>query len=59
MPRSEKVLGHKRDTHHPDHEVGEDGNPQSGQNEGEHEASLPARLGTVWDGKEQQQEQRP
>ncbi len=49
----------KRCTHHPDHVVGEDGDPDGGQDEGEHEVSLPARLGTVGDGEEQQQQQRP
>lgn len=46
-------------THHPDHKVGEDSNPDSGQNEGHHEVFLPARLGTVGDGEVQQQQQRP
>lgn len=46
-------------TYHPHHEVGEDGDPQSGQNEGQHEAFLPASFGTVWDGEVEQQEQRP
>lgn len=46
-------------THHPHHEVGEDGDPQSGQDEGQHEAFLPASFGTVRDGKIEQQEQRP
>lgn len=44
---------HTNYTHHPDHEVGEDGDPESGQKEGDHEVSLPARLGTVWDGEKQ------
>lgn len=47
------------DAHHPDHHIGEDGNPNSRQNEGEHEEPLPTRLSTVWDGEEQQEEQRP
>lgn len=46
-------------THHPHHEVGEDGDPQSGQDERQHEAFLPASFGTVGDGKIEQQEQRP
>lgn len=46
-------------THHPHHEVGEDGDPQSGQDEGQHEAVLPASFGTVRDGKIEQQQQRP
>lgn len=50
---------YKHHTHHPDHQVGEDSNPDGGQDEGGHEEFLPARLGTVWDGDEQQQEQRP
>lgn len=50
---------HFKCPHHPHHEVGEDGDPQSGQDEGQHEALLPASFGTVWDGKEEQQEQRP
>lgn len=50
---------HFKCTHHPHHEVGEDGDPQSGQDEGQHEALLPASFGTVWDGEEEQQEQRP
>lgn len=44
---------HTNYTHHPDHEVGEDGDPEGGQNEGEHEVFLPAGLGTVWDGEVQ------
>ena len=46
-------------THHPHHEVGEDGDPDGGEDEGEHEVLLPARFGTVGDGEEEQQEQRP
>lgn len=46
-------------TYHPHHEVGEDGDPQSGQDEGQHEAFLPASFGTVWDSKIEQQEQGP
>lgn len=52
-------MAYKYYTHHPDHKVGEDCNPDSRQDEREHEVFLPARLGTVWDRKEQQQEQRP
>lgn len=50
---------HAKRTHHPHHEVGEDGDPQSGQNEGQHEAFLPASFGTVGDGEIEQQEKRP
>lgn len=52
-------LGITGGTHHPHHEVGEDGDPQSGQDERQHEAFLPASFGTVGDGKIEQQEQRP
>lgn len=41
---------HKRYTHHPDHKVGEDGDPDGGEDEGDHEEFLPARFGTVRDG---------
>lgn len=58
QPRS-RSSQHFKPTHHPHHEVGEDGDPQSGQNEGQHEALLPASFGTVWDGEEEQEEQRP
>lgn len=46
-------------THHPDHDVGEASDPDGGGEEGDHEPSLPAPLGTVWDGEEEQQRQRP
>lgn len=46
-------------THHPHHEVGEDSDPDSGEDEGEHEVLLPAWLGTVGDGEEKQQQQGP
>lgn len=59
MPISSSYFPHNNSTHHPDHEVGEDGDPQGGEEEGQHEVFLPARLGTVGDGEEQQQEQRP
>lgn len=46
-------------TDHPDHDVGEAGDPDGGGEEGDHEPSLPAPLGTVGHGEEQKQGQRP
>lgn len=46
-------------SHHPDHEVGEDSDPDGRKEEGDHEELLPARLGTVGDGEEQEQQQGP
>lgn len=46
-------------THHPDHDVGQAGDPDGGGEEGDHEPSLPAALGTVGDGEEQEQGQGP
>lgn len=42
-------------TYHPHHEVGEQGNPESGQDECQHKALLPAWFAAVWNcGKEQE-----
>ena len=46
-------------THHPDHQVGEDGDPDGGEDEGKHEELLPTRFGAVWDGEEEEEEQWP
>lgn len=46
-------------SHHPDHDVGEGGDPQGGGSEGQHEAVVPARCGAVGDGEVEQQAQRP
>lgn len=46
-------------TDHPDHDVGEASDPEGGGEEGDHEPPLPAPLGTVGDGEEQKQGQRP
>lgn len=46
-------------SHHPDHDVGEGGDPQGGGSEGQHEPVFPARRGAVGDGEEQQQTKRP
>lgn len=46
-------------SHHPDHDVGEAGDPQGGGDEGEHEPVVPARLGAVGDGEVEQQAERP
>lgn len=43
-------------TYHPHHKVGEDGDPNGGEDEREHEKLLPARFGTVWDGEEEDQQ---
>ena len=43
-------------THHPDHQVGEDGDPEGGEDEGKHEELLPARFAAVWDGEEEDEE---
>lgn len=48
-----------RRTHHPDHHIGEDSDPNSGEEEGEHEELLPARLSTVRNREEQYQQQGP
>lgn len=42
--------------YHPDHEVGKDCNPYSGQKERQHKVFLPAGLRTVWDGKVEKQQ---
>lgn len=39
------------DSYHPDHDVGEAGNPQGGADEGQHKIVLPARWRAVGDGK--------
>lgn len=46
-------------SHHPDHDVGEGGDPQGGGGEGQHEPVVPAWRGTVGDGEVQQQAKRP
>lgn len=46
-------------SHHPNHDVGEASDPQGGEDEGQHEAVLPARRGAVRHGEVQQQAQRP
>lgn len=46
-------------SHHPDHDVGEEGNPQGGGGEGQHEPVVPGRRGAVGDGEVEQQRQRP
>lgn len=46
-------------TDHPDHDVRKASDPDSGGEEGDHEPSLPAPLGTVGHGEEQKQGQRP
>ena len=45
--------------YHPDHDVGEDSYPESGEEEGQHEEPLPARFGTVGHSEEEQEEQGP
>lgn len=46
-------------THHPDHDVRKPSNPDGGCEEGDHEPSLPAPLGTIGHSEEQKQGQRP
>lgn len=46
-------------THQPHHEVGEDGDPQSGGDEGDHEEPLPAGLATVGNGDTQEEDEGP
>lgn len=46
-------------SHHPDHNVGEGGDPQGGAGEGQHEVLVPARRGAVGDREVEQQAQRP
>lgn len=46
-------------SHHPDHDVGEAGDPQGGGSKRQHEAVVPARCGAVGDGEVQEQAQRP
>lgn len=41
-------------SHHPDHDVGEEGDPQGGGGEGQHEPVVPARGGAVGDSEVQQ-----
>ena len=59
MTRAEVSLKPAGDAHHPDHEVGEDGDPDGGETEGQHEEALPAGFGTVGDREVQQQQDRP
>ena len=46
-------------TDHPDHDVGQAGDPDGGGEEGDQEPSLPAALGAVGHGEEEEQRQRP
>lgn len=46
-------------TYHPHHEVGEQGNPESGEDECQHKAFLPAWFGAVWNCGKQQEYQWP
>lgn len=46
-------------THQPHHQVGEDSNPERGDDEGEHEELLPAGLAAVGDGDAQEEDERP
>ena len=46
-------------THHPDHDVGQAGDPDGGGDEGHHEPVLPAPLGTVGHGEEEEEAERP
>lgn len=48
-----------RVSYHPDHEVGEESNPESGGQEGEEVPALPSRLVAVGDGAVQQEAERP
>lgn len=47
------------DTHHPDHEVGEEGDPERGGEEGAQVPALPPRRAAVGDGAVQQQGDGP
>ena len=64
--RGERERGRRRGgaepeagTDHPDHDVGEAGDPHGGREEGHHEPLLPGLLVAVGHGEEQQQAQRP
>lgn len=46
-------------TYHPHHEVGEQGNPESGQDECQHKALLPAWFAAVWNCGKQHKYQWP
>lgn len=46
-------------SHHPDHDVGEAGDPQGGEDKGEHEPVVPAWFGAVGDSEVEQQAERP
>lgn len=46
-------------SHHPDHDVGEWGNPQGGRSEGQHEPVVPAWGGAVGNSEVQQQAKGP
>lgn len=46
-------------SHHPDHDVGEAGDPEGGGDEGEHEPVVPTRFGAVGDGEVEQQAEGP
>lgn len=46
-------------THQPHHQVGEDSDPQRGDDEGEHEELLPAGLAAVGDGDAQEEDEWP
>lgn len=45
--------------YHPHHEVGEDGDPQSGGHKGDHEPAVPAWLNAVRHSAVEQEAQRP
>lgn len=47
------------ETHHPHHDVGEDGDPQRREEEGQHEEALPPWFGTIGYGEEQQHQNGP
>lgn len=46
-------------TYHPHHKVGEQGNPESGQDKCQHKAPLPAWFAAVWNCGKQHEYQRP
>ncbi len=47
------------ETHHPHHDVREDGDPQRREKEGQHEEALPPGFGTIGYGEEQQHQNGP
>lgn len=52
-------MEHNVRSHHPDHEVGENGDPEGGGHEGDHEPALPAWEHTVRHSAVEQDTQRP